>query len=207
MVDQQKLITTQVLEDVVKNSSADRISINDIVDAMEGVGFGLTMMIFAFGVIIPMPPPIPGIISIPLVIFSLQMMAGYTSPKLPKRFSKISIKRKLLATLVQKSAPYIRIVERVLRQRLIFMTTMKAERVIGFFTFLFSGFVLLPMPLSNFLPGLGVLIISFGLLGKDGLLVLLGIIVGLVGMMVSLLVVFLGFEFLYYLKDFLLGYF
>ena len=207
MVDQQKLVTTQVLEDVVKNSSADRISINDIVDAMEGVGFGLTMMIFAFGVIIPMPPPIPGIISIPLVIFSLQMMAGYTSPKLPKRFSKISIKRKLLATLVQKSAPYIRIVERVLRQRLIFMTTMKAERVIGFFTFLFSGFVLLPMPLSNFLPGLGVLIISFGLLGKDGLLVLLGIIVGLVGMMVSLLVVFLGFEFLYYLKDFLLGYF
>jgi len=207
VVDQQKLVTTQVLEDVVKNSSADRISINDIVDAMEGVGFGLTMMIFAFGVIIPMPPPIPGIISIPLVIFSLQMMAGYTSPKLPKRFSKISIKRKLLATLVQKSAPYIRIVERVLRQRLIFMTTMKAERVIGFFTFLFSGFVLLPMPLSNFLPGLGVLIISFGLLGKDGLLVLLGIIVGLVGMMVSLLVVFLGFEFLYYLKDFLLGYF
>lgn len=207
MVDQQKLITTQVLEDVVKNSSADRISINDIVDAMEGVGFGLAMMIFAFGVIIPMPPPIPGIISIPLVIFSLQMMAGYTSPKLPRRFSKISIKRKLLATLVQKSAPYIRIVERVLRQRLIFMTTMKAERVIGFFTFLFSGFVLLPMPLSNFLPGLGVLIISFGLLGKDGLLVLLGIIVGLVGMMVSLLVVFLGFEFLYYLKDFLLGYF
>lgn len=207
MVDQQKLITTQVLEDVVKNSSADRISINDIVDAMEGVGFGLAMMIFAFGVIIPMPPPIPGIISIPLVIFSLQMMAGYTSPKLPKRFSKISIKRKLLATLVQKSAPYIRIVERVLRQRLIFMTTMKAERVIGFFTFLFSGFVLLPMPLSNFLPGLGVLIISFGLLGKDGLLVLLGIIVGLAGIMVSLLVVFLGFEFLYYLKDFLLGYF
>ena len=207
MVDQQKFITTQVLEDVVKNSSADRISINDIVDAMEGVGFGLAMMIFAFGVIIPMPPPIPGIISIPLVIFSLQMMAGYASPKLPKRFSKISIKRKLLATLVQKSAPYIRIVERILRQRLIFMTTMKAERVIGFFTFLFSGFVLLPMPLSNFLPGLGVLIISFGLLGKDGLLVILGIAVGLIGMMISLLVVFLGFEFLYYLKDFLFSYF
>lgn len=207
MVDQQKLITTQVLEDVVKNSSADRISINDIVDAMEGVGFGLAMMIFAFGVIIPMPPPIPGIISIPLVIFSLQMMAGYTSPKLPKRFSKISIKRKLLATLVQKSSPYIRFVEKVLRQRLIFMTTARAERVIGFFTFIFSAFVLMPMPLSNFLPGLGVLIISFGLLGKDGLLVLVGIVVGLIGMMVSLLVVFLGFGFLYYLKDFLLGYF
>lgn len=207
MVDQHKIITTQVLEDVVKNSSADRITINDIVDAMEGIGFGLAMMIFAFGTIIPMPPPIPGIISIPLVIFSLQMMAGYASPKLPKRFSKISIKRKLLATLVQKSTPYIRIVEKILRPRLMFMTSTNAERVIGFFTFLFSAFILMPMPLSNFIPGLGVLIISFGLLGKDGLLVILGIVVGLIGMAISLAVVFLGFEFLYYLKDFVLGYF
>ena len=68
-MDQQKIITTQVLEDVVKKSSSDRVSIADIVEAMEGVGFGLAMMIFAFGVIIPMPPPIQGIISIPLVIF------------------------------------------------------------------------------------------------------------------------------------------
>ncbi len=201
-MDQQKLITTQVIEDVVKNSSSDRIPIHDIVEAMEAVGFGLAMMIFAFGVIIPMPPPIPGIISIPLIIFSLQMIAGYTSPKLPKRFSNISIKRTVLARLVQKSSPYIRMIEKFLRPRLTFMTTPVAERLVGVFTLVFSLFVLLPMPLSNFVPGLGVLVISFGLLGKDGLVVILGIIIGLIGVLISLAVILLGFEVLNYLKDF-----
>lgn len=202
-MDQQKIITTQVLEDVVKKSSSDRVSIADIVEAMEGVGFGLAMMIFAFGVIIPMPPPIPGIISIPLVIFSLQMIAGCPSPKLPKRFNKISIKRKLLANLVQKSSRYIRFIEKFLRPRLIFMTSQVAERIIGVFIFIFALFVLLPMPLSNFIPGLGVLVISFGLLGKDGLVVIAGVFIGLIGVFISLVVIFLGFEALYFIKDFL----
>lgn len=202
-MDQQKLITTQVIEDVVRSSSADRILVRDIVEAMEAVGFGLAMMIFAFGVIIPMPPPIPGIISIPLIIFSLQMIAGYTSPKLPQRFSNLSIKRTMLAKLVQKSSPYIRMIEKFLKPRLTFMTTPRAERVVGIFTLVFSLFVLLPMPLSNFVPGLGVLVVSFGLLGKDGLVVILGIIIGLIGVLISLAVILLGFEVLYYLKDFL----
>ena len=36
------------------------------------------------------------------------------------------------------------------------------------------------MPLSNFIPGLGVLVIAFGLLGKDGLVTIIGIFIGFV---------------------------
>ncbi len=204
-MDQQKIITTQVIEDVVSNSSADRIPVRDLVEAMESVGFGLAMMVFAFGVIIPMPPPIPGIISIPLMIFSLQMIAGYASPKLPKKFSDMSVKRSILAMLVKKSVPYIRKVERFLRPRWSFMINQTAERIIGIFTLLFSFFVLLPLPLSNFIPGLGVLIISFGLLGKDGLVIIVGMFVGMMGIAISITAVLLGVEALQYLKHFFFG--
>ncbi len=204
-MDQHKIITTQVIEDVVSRSSSDRILIGDLVEAMETVGFGLAMMIFAFGVIIPMPPPVPGIISIPLVIFSLPMILGFDSPKLPKKFSKMSVKRSIIATLVKKSAPYIRKVEGLLRPRWFFMTGKIAERIIGVFTLLFSGFVLMPLPLSNFIPGLGVLIISFGLLGKDGVVIIAGIFVGLVGLSISIAAVLLGVEALQYLKMFFFG--
>ena len=71
-----------------------------------------------------------------------------------------------------------------------------AKRIIGFFVLLFSSFVLLPIPLSNFVPGLGVLIISFGLLGKDGLVIILGIVVGGFGMALSLATLMLGAEFI-----------
>ena len=82
------------------------------------------------------------------------------------------------------------------------MTTHNAEKIIGFFTLLFSSFIVMPMPLSNFIPGFGILIISFGLLGKDGLVVICGIIVGLVGMAISITAVLLGVEALHYIKDF-----
>ncbi len=199
----QELITTQVLEDVVNQSSADRVLIKDLVDAMDAVGFGLAIMIFAFGIIIPLPPPFPSIISIPLVLFSAQMMAGYKSPKLPKRFSNLSVKRSVLAMLIKRSAPYIRRVEKILKPRLSFVFYEGMERVVGFFIFLFSTFVLLPMPLSNFIPGLGVLIISFGLLGKDGLVTILGIIIGITGIVISITAVFLGVEAIYYIKSYL----
>ncbi len=199
-MDQKKVIATDAIETVVNNSKSDRIPVADLVGAMEGAGFGLAVMIFAFGIIIPLPPPFPSIISIPLVVFALQMMAGFHSPKLPQRFAKLTVKRTVLATLVRKAAPYIGKVEKILRPRLSFMTTPRAERFVGFFIFLFASFILLPMPLSNFIPGAGILIISFGLLGKDGLAVLCGIVVGLVGLTISITAVVLGVEALHYLK-------
>ncbi len=205
MTDQSKIIATQLIEDVVNKSSSDRVMIKDLVDAMDSVGFGLAIMIFAFGIIIPLPPPFPSVISVPLLIFSAQMIIGYESPKLPKRFSNLSVKRSVLAMLTRKSAPYINKVERILKPRLSFMVTRDMERVIGFFILLFASFILLPIPLSNFIPGLGILIISFGLLGKDGLAVLLGIIIGLSGLVISITAVFLGVEALNYIKDWIFG--
>jgi hypothetical protein len=205
VTDQSKIIATQLIEDVVNKSSSDRVMIKDLVDAMDSVGFGLAIMIFAFGIIIPLPPPFPSVISVPLLIFSAQMIIGYESPKLPKRFSNLSVKRSVLAMLTRKSAPYINKVERILKPRLSFMVTRDMERVIGFFILLFASFILLPIPLSNFIPGLGILIISFGLLGKDGLAVLLGIIIGLSGLVISITAVFLGVEALNYIKDWIFG--
>ncbi|MDX2082562.1 MAG: exopolysaccharide biosynthesis protein [Rickettsiales bacterium] len=205
MTDQNKLITTQVLEDVVNKSSADRVLIKDLVEAMESIGFGLAIMIFAFGLIIPLPPPFPSIISIPLVIFAAQMIIGYNSPKLPKRFANLTVKRSVLAMLIRRSSPYIGKMEKFLKPRLHFMFYKGVERFLGVFIFIFASFVLLPMPLSNFIPGVGILIISFGLLGKDGLITILGIIIGISGITISVTAVLVGVEALYYVKNLIFG--
>lgn len=206
-MNQNKINTTQIIEDVVNKTSSDRISISDLLAAMHATGFGLAMMVFAFGVLIPMPPPIPSIIAIPLLIFSLQMILGYPSPRLPQMISRLSIKRSLLASMIQKSSPYIRKVERVLRPRFIFMTSTSAERIIGFLTLIFSISIALPVPFSNFIPGLGVLIISFGMMGKDGLMVFYGIVVGIIGVTISTVVIMVGVEAIYYVKNFLVNLF
>lgn len=199
----KRIISTVKIENLVKESLNDRVPIADLIVAMEDAGFGLALMIFAFGILIPLPPPFPSVIAIPLVVFSFQMAIGLKSPKLPKRFAKLTLKRSVLAMLVQKSSPYLQKVEKILRKRLIFMTSSKIERLIGFILLIFSSFIFLPIPLSNFIPGLGILLISFGLLGQDGLFIIFGIIIGILGILISISTVVLGVEFLHFLKDFL----
>jgi hypothetical protein len=194
---------TKLLENVVNADSSDKMLVKDLIDAMNEVGFGLVMMIFAFGFVIPLPPPFPSIIATPLVLFAIQMILGFQAPHLPKRFCNISVKRSTVATLVKKSMPYISKIEKFLRPRLLFMNSPSFQRVIGIFVFIFTSFVLLPIPLSNFIPGLGVLIISFGLLGRDGLVVIVGIIVGLSGAIISLSTLFFGISALKYFKNLL----
>ena len=50
-------------------------------------------------------------------------------------------------------------------------------------------------------PGFGILVISFGLLGKDGLVVICGIITGLTGIAISITAILIGVEALAYIKN------
>jgi hypothetical protein len=83
------------------------------------------------------------------------------------------------------------------------MTSALGERIVGIFIFLFASFILLPIPLSNFIPGVGILIISFGLIGKDGLVVISGMVVGAAGVAISVTTVLLGFEAFRFVTEFL----
>ena len=208
MFSKKKSDSTKHLENAIKSSTSDRILIQDIMEAMNAGGFGLVLMFFSLPVLIPLPPPFPSLFSIPAVIFSLQMMLGLKAPKLPKYISQKTIKRSLLAKIVEDSSVHINRIESFLKPRLVFLSSGIFERIIGFFIFIFSLFILLPIPLSNFLPGIGILIISFGLIGKDGVVIIIGLLVGLIGITVATAALFIGASFaVAAVKKFILTYF
>ncbi len=198
----QKIITTQIIEEVVNKSLSDKIQIRDLMHAMQSTGFGLAMIFFAFGSLIPLPPPIPSIIAIPLLFLAVQMMLGYKAPKLPPIIANIKFKRSILELIVRKSSPHIDKVEKILKPRWQFMIYPLAERIIGAMVFVFAFFVTIPIPFSNFLPGLAILITSFGLIGKDGIFVIIGLIIGIAGSVFSAMVIFLGIEVIGYIKNY-----
>lgn len=203
----KKIVTTEILSDAIKGNTSDKIPVQDLITAMDCGGFGLIMTIFSLPIIIPLPPPFPSLISIPMIIFSLQMMLGYKSPILPKILSSLTIKKSVLATMLEKSTPYINKAEGFTKSRLSTLSSNWFTKIIGLFCFIFSTSVLLPLPLSNFLPGLGVLITSFGLLSKDGVVILLGLIIGSVGVLITTLITLLGVHGLYMAKDFIVNLF
>lgn len=185
---------SDVLEGVVKDNDADYISFQEIKMALHERGFGLLMLFFALPLSIPLPVP-PGLTAIPalpLILFSIQMLRGMDSPWLPKWVGNKKIKRETLALIVEKTAPHLKKAEKLLRPRFSFASSEAGEKIVGFFALLFSLSILIPLPLTNFIPAIGILLMSLGLLSKDGIPIAIGIIVGSMGIALTTLIIIMG---------------
>lgn len=182
---------SEVLEGVVGGSHADQISLFEINTALHERGFGLLMVIFAL-VIIFLPPGITAIPALPIVFFSVQMIMGRDAPWLPKWLGNKTIKRSSLAALIVKTSPKLRKVEKLLRPRLSFAASPTGERVIGMFALTFALSIVVPLPFTNFLPSMGIILMSLGMLSKDGIPIVLGMLVGTTGITVTTMVLILG---------------
>jgi hypothetical protein len=85
---------------------------------------------------------------------------------------------------VCRLVPFLERIERTIRPRLLPLTGPQAERVIGIVGFSLAIIIFLPIPFGNMLPGLALAILGLGLLERDGLAVLLGLLAAVTGVLV-----------------------
>lgn len=187
--------TSDMLEDVViENNNKDTLALGELKNSLHERGFGILMAIAALPLCFPIPVP-PGyttLFSVPLFILSVQMMWGMDSPWLPEWLMRMQVRRKTLAAIIEKANPYLRKIEKLLQPRFSFASSRTGEKIIGIMAFIFSVSIAIPLPLTNFLPGIGILLMSLGLLSRDGFVVIIGIVVGWVGIFLTTLVIVLG---------------
>ncbi|MBN67129.1 MAG: exopolysaccharide biosynthesis protein exod [Rickettsiales bacterium] len=190
----QDKAASDVLEDAVNLHQADYVSVGDLMYTLHERGFGLLLVIFVLPncVPIPVPPGISSLFAIPLLFLSVQMIGGRHAPWLPNWLKTKKIRRSLLARIIAKASPRLRKVEKLLRPRFSFASSQTGERIIGLFCMLFSLSIAIPLPWTNFVPGLGILVMSLGLLSKDGVTILIGCLIGLLGVAMAGFVVLFG---------------
>ncbi|MCP5275897.1 MAG: exopolysaccharide biosynthesis protein [Burkholderiales bacterium] len=185
--------TSELLENVVVVYRSETLTVGEIKNSLHERGFGVLLAIAALPLCLPVPVP-PGyttFFSIPLFIFSIQMIIGMQAPWLPLWIEKKEIKRTSLEKLIAKASPWLRKIEKRLQPRLTYISVHTWERIIGIFTFVFALSISLPIPLTNFPPGWGILIMSLGLLSKDGITILIGMIVGTIGVGITMIILVL----------------
>lgn len=185
--------TSELLENVVVVYRSDTITVGEIKNSLHERGFGVLLAIAALPLCLPIPVP-PGyttLFSIPLFIFSIQMIIGMQAPWLPAWIEKKEIKRTSLEKMVIKANPWLKKIEKRLQPRLTYISVHTWERIIGIFAFVFALSISLPIPLTNFPPGWGILIMSLGLLSKDGITILIGMIVGTIGVGITMIILVL----------------
>lgn len=179
---------SEVLSDIAGDERRERVSVRDLVRAMEGRAFGALLLIFAVPNALPAIPGTSGILGLPLLFLSFQMMLG-RAPWLPNLIADRSVARSDFARLVGRVNPWLDWADRFTAPRLSWLADGPAQRPVGLFCLLMSVILVLPIPLGNMLPGLAICMIAIGVLERDGLWVLGGVGVGIVAEIVALAVV------------------
>lgn len=166
---------SEILQTVAQESSAERITVGDLLVAMQGRAIGALLLVFAFPNILPTPPGLAGILGLPLIYLSSQLMLGRL-PWLPPFISNRSITRETFVALVDRAVPWLARAERMLKQRLWVLTSPPAQRFIGAVCLILSLVLVLPIPFGNMLPSIAISILALGLLERDGLWIIAGLI-------------------------------
>lgn len=188
--------TSEVLEETVGNHPSDEIPLGELIWVLQERGFGLLMIMLVLPccIPVPVPPGVPTLFAVPLVFLAVQMILGRPTPWLPQWLKRKSVRRVTLAAMVARLSPQLRIAEKFLRPRLEFFLAPAGERLIGFFWLLCALSTAVPIPAINFVPGMGILLVSLGLLNRDGLFILIGMIIGLLGCGFTVALPILGFN-------------
>lgn len=185
---------SKLLYNITKKNNDDKISINNI---LQTNGASSYFIIFLMSVLslIPAPFPFPifsSAFGIILILLSLQMLFGIRELKLPKIIKNFSVKRTFVAIITEKSANFLRRIEILSKPRLKFYKNKYVLILINLLIFISSICIAIPIPFTNTLPAIAIIIMTFGLLNNDGLFVIIGILSSIIGISFFILGIFYG---------------
>lgn len=164
-----------ILTAIAKGQDRERISIADLLHALEHRAIGALMFIFAVPNAFPVPPGVSAILGAPLIFLSFQLMIGQR-PWLPRIITDRSLSRVDFEKVVDLAAPWLARAERLMRPRLEFLGKPPAEYLIGAICLLLSVILFLPIPLGNMLPAFTICVLALGVLERDGIWIGIGIV-------------------------------
>lgn len=166
------------LDELAETAPPEGLSLKQIFDALDERAFGAILFALALPCCIPFLYGVPQVVALPMAAIAVQMVMGRHEPWLPEKFAARQIDKAGLERISKSGRRFFGWAEKIAKPRLTFLTNQVMERYIGLFLCLFCGSILVPLPLTNTQPGFAVALVSFGLMARDGLMMLLGLILG-----------------------------
>ena len=168
-------------------NEGDRLTVADIVAVLRDRAFALLVVLLGLPNCLPMPPPIPFVCGLLLALVAAQLAAGRPTPWLPAALLRRSIPQDAVKRAVARALPVLQRLERLSRPRIAFLEKPLALRLIGIVLILMSIGLLVAAPVIGQIPlGIAVCLVGLGLVERDGVVVVGGLLVGVVGLTLSL---------------------
>lgn len=171
---------SQLLSDLRQTINGEETSVATLLEGFHERGFGVMTLLFSIPMALPIPKP-PGLstlFGVPLLILTLQQAAGRHTVWMPDIIRRKRISSEKLIRVLDGSIPWARKIEYLLRPRMESMTRGVVSHLIGFCGCLMAMCMMIPLPGTNTVPSFGIALMSAGVMMRDGLCVLAGMIAG-----------------------------
>lgn len=181
-----------ILEDLLREDES--VTVGEITDRVARRGFGLFMIVLALPTLIPvLPPGSAAAIGLLYIILAVQMLIGLERPWLPRRARAFRLSDRAVASLRNRGVPLLRRIERFSRPRAMMLDERIVLRLVAAVLLVLGVILLSPLPFLNTLPALSALILGVGLLNRDGVFLLVGVLLAVL----VLTIIWYGLEALY----------
>lgn len=160
--------------------AGERTTIGALLAGLGKAGLPLALVLLALPSVLPIPilptGPVTGTL---IALLAVDFGLGARQVRLPGFLLRLAAPRRALASVFRRAVPLVASLENRLRPgRLRSLTGAAARPPLAVLIFLLGVTVVMPVPFGNPPPGAALILLGLGLLARDGLAVLAGIVVG-----------------------------
>ncbi|HRH19537.1 MAG TPA: exopolysaccharide biosynthesis protein [Brevundimonas sp.] len=166
---------SEILEELADRSD-DRLTLAEMIEAFGDRALSAVMVLIGLISILPWPPGSKVVFSVPLIILGLETALQRQSPSLPGWILRRSVSRRSFSAGLAHLIRGVRALERLSRPRWPAATSPVMRSVIGLICVALAVMLALPIPFGDLLPAITIIVLAFGLMQRDGLVVGLGLL-------------------------------
>jgi hypothetical protein len=165
------------LQGLVEAFAERKVTMREMLEAMHGRGYNLFLALLAFPFCTPIPlPGVSTLFGLVITLIGLRLALG-RKPWLPARLLDKQLPAKFFPRLIRATRRVVGWLELLLKRRLTrVMEWGLARRGMGLMIGVCGSLLLLPLPIpfSNFMPAMTVLLLAIALMEDDGYVALAG---------------------------------
>lgn len=182
----QPLSLSTVLVGIGARTDGARVTIGDFIEHLGGRrSFGAALLVLGLFAWLPVwPPGVASIFGLALVGVAVQMVLGRPQPILPGRFLRVGMNAERARRLARRAVPWIQRAERYIRPRRSSLAGPDAERWLGLVILGLALVICVPLPMTNAPPGAAIVVLALGILARDGVFIITGLILAVFGLAV-----------------------
>ncbi len=166
---------SQDIQVLLKKLATKPVAIAEIIQGTSERGFSLIIGLLVLPFLFPMPPGFSSPLGFGCLILGLQMALGRKSPWLPKKIAQFEFPRSLSQLLLKNVRRILIWLEKIMRSRWQHLANNSYTwRGNGFCIAWLSILLMLPIPFTNPLPAIAILLLAVATIEADGLIMCLG---------------------------------